>query len=432
MAVADFRTIFYKSRKAAGKKPWAVVTPAALSPDAKRHISFFSSEAEAKQHTAELRRMSRTYGAAATTLPPGDAAAYAAALSALPDGISLATAAQLAAQLITEFGDLGTAIELARAGQLAKEQANSWPDVTIETALERMNELKSYQRPTSQASRRAKMGLFIRSNPLLCVNVPLHRLSRRDLIEAINHAAGKKPRTYNSVLIELKALLSWAVEQGLAPENPLAGAKKIPIKEQEIRPLSPLQMQALLAACRPATALERTAGANLPSGYARRREAQDTTLLAPYFALQAFAGLRPTEAARLTWDDVDLHEGIISIRQDTSKTGGIRHVPMNSTIKAWLALTPMARRRGHIVPQAGLKIRIQAVHGRAGFRGTWQADCLRHSFASYALKSGMNLADVQAAMGHASLNLLRARYLNLRGLTAAAAAAWWAIMPHSA
>ncbi|MBQ4593426.1 MAG: tyrosine-type recombinase/integrase [Akkermansia sp.] len=59
----------------------------------------------------------------------------------------------------------------------------------------------------------------------------------------------------------------------------------------------------------------------------------------------------------------------------------------------------------------------------------WQADVLRHSFASYALKAGTSLADLQLDMGHRDASMLRARYLNMAGLTRQLADAYWALTP---
>ena len=55
----------------------------------------------------------------------------------------------------------------------------------------------------------------------------------------------------------------------------------------------------------------------------------------------------------------------------------------------------------------------------------WRPDTLRHSFASYHCRHFQNLTTLQLEMGHSDQRLLQARYINLRGLTAQAAAAFW-------
>ena len=59
----------------------------------------------------------------------------------------------------------------------------------------------------------------------------------------------------------------------------------------------------------------------------------------------------------------------------------------------------------------------------------WQADVLRHSFASYALKAGTSLPELQLDMGHRDAAMLRARYLNMAGLTRTMAEAYWPLTP---
>ena len=58
--------------------------------------------------------------------------------------------------------------------------------------------------------------------------------------------------------------------------------------------------------------------------------------LAPYLATCMFAGLRPFEAARLTWDAVNLKDGEIRLEGTQTKTGTPRVITICDTLKAWL------------------------------------------------------------------------------------------------
>jgi len=49
-------------------------------------------------------------------------------------------------------------------------------------------------------------------------------------------------------------------------------------------------------------------------------------LMAPYVAVCLFGGLRPTEAARLDWSQVNLDDGEILLAQEQTKTGKSRVV----------------------------------------------------------------------------------------------------------
>lgn len=68
---------------------------------------------------------------------------------------------------------------------------------------------------------------------------------------------------------------------------------------------------------------------------------------------------------------------------------------------------------------------------RAGFGGgTWQHDCLRHSYATYYLKARPGeITRLQLNMGHRSAQLLYSRYVNMAGTTRDMAEKWWQILP---
>jgi integrase len=59
--------------------------------------------------------------------------------------------------------------------------------------------------------------------------------------------------------------------------------------------------------------------------------------LVPYVALCLFGGLRPFEAARLTWEQVNLTDGEIRLKGTQTKTGKGRIVVICKTLKAWLS-----------------------------------------------------------------------------------------------
>ena len=58
--------------------------------------------------------------------------------------------------------------------------------------------------------------------------------------------------------------------------------------------------------------------------------------LVPYLALCLFGGLRPYEAARLSWEQVNLADGEIRLKGPQTKTGKGRVVEVSDTLKAWL------------------------------------------------------------------------------------------------
>jgi integrase len=98
----------------------------------------------------------------------------------------------------------------------------------------------------------------------------------------------------------------------------------------------------------------------------------------PYFVLGLFCGLRPTEAARLTWDKIDLTDKLITIETDGTKVrgGSERFVPISDNAVVWL--TPHALKR---TPLAIDREGFEAVKTLAKL-DKWPQDVLRHTALS--------------------------------------------------
>ncbi len=105
----------------------------------------------------------------------------------------------------------------------------------------------------------------------------------------------------------------------------------------------------------------------------------------PYFALALFAGIRPNELARLTWKQIDLDAGLITIGAGIAKTRSKRHVEFcqvgdqEPNLAEWL-LPHVARR----TPIAISRFDFEKVKALSGIRG-WTKDILRHTAASHHL-----------------------------------------------
>ncbi len=144
----------------------------------------------------------------------------------------------------------------------------------------------------------------------------------------------------------------------------------------------------------------------------------------PALGLMLWAGVRPAEVKRLRWDDIAWEDEVIMIRAKHSKTGGSRCVTLPPVLRRWLGKLCRGRHRtGPICPKNWAKRWLTLRH-IAGVL-PWQQDVLRHTFASYHLKHYKNLLQLQIEMGHSSPQLLRTRYLNMRGLTKANARRFW-------
>ncbi len=120
----------------------------------------------------------------------------------------------------------------------------------------------------------------------------------------------------------------------------------------------------------------------------RAAEAHEEGQLVSYVAFCMFGGLRPFEAARLTWDQVNLTDGEIRLRGTQTKTGKGRIVTIGKPLKAWLS---RYRKQGEIY-RPNYASGLQEIRARIGY-GTpteekpdlkpWVPDVLRHTAISF-------------------------------------------------
>lgn len=151
--------------------------------------------------------------------------------------------------------------------------------------------------------------------------------------------------------------------------------------------------------------------------------AADKTEAVLYFAIGAFAGLRPQdETLLLQWEDVDLSRSHIRVRASASKTSAKRLVPITENLKAWLA--PHVKAVGPIFkPNADERARYFAER-TVGLK--IPSDGLRHSYGTYRVAITRDLARVSHELGN-SPAVIRKHYDAVK--LPEEGAAWFAIMP---
>lgn len=123
-----------------------------------------------------------------------------------------------------------------------------------------------------------------------------------------------------------------------------------------------------------------------------RYVAENHKPLVGYYSLLAFAGLRPSEGARVQWEHVNISTGALHVIK--GKTDA-RHPQLEPVAIAWLKWhQENSPKSAPFVPQKNLFNLEREV--REGFRklndGKWIADGLRHGFATFfrALKKSDN------------------------------------------
>jgi integrase len=236
---------------------------------------------------------------------------------------------------------------------------------------------------------------------------------------------GRSSVTNDNVRRALSSFFTWATEHKFCAPNPMQAIKPVKTERDEPETLTVAQAR------------------NLMEQAAAFKEG--VTL--PYFALGLFAGIRPTELARISWDNIDLEAGTITIgakfakmRQrrivvlvcltERDKEGKEKKLPAN--LIAWL--TPYAVKK---TPIRGVNWRkdFDAVKLAAGW-GTktdeepklkaWTQDIMRHTAISNHLAYFQHEGKTAAWAGN-SPDIIQRHYKGL--VKQSDAVEFWSISP---
>jgi integrase len=135
--------------------------------------------------------------------------------------------------------------------------------------------------------------------------------------------------------------------------------------------------------------------------YAKLMEAAHDTLR-PIIAVAVGTGLRQGNLLRLDWKQVRLDAGVIEIPR--AKSGRSHVVRLSAAVRAVLATTPPAQRKGPVFDLTNFRRRWSDALDDAGIEDFRFHD-LRHTFASWARQAGADLADICEALGHSSITM---------------------------
>jgi integrase/recombinase XerD len=139
------------------------------------------------------------------------------------------------------------------------------------------------------------------------------------------------------------------------------------------------------------------------------RDARERVILEVLYG----TGLRASELCRLAIDDVDLHEGLVYVRQGKGRKD--RVVPIGERVRdAILAYLRTCRQkaggpliltvRGRPLGRNNLGSIVQKAGERAGLTRPASPHRLRHSYATHLLRNGADVRHIQVLLGHASLS----------------------------
>ena len=234
----------------------------------------------------------------------------------------------------------------------------------------------------TQHYRRQTLVALWRSWPEL-ESLNVRRVSEREVENWSQRFAAKySPTRYNNTLDTLRALFRIAVEAGARVDNPAANIGRLEVRPKALVLPEREQFLKFVEAIRKAGAWCSRACADLVE-------------------LLAYTGARKTEAANITWADVDFARGRVHLR--VTKGGQPRFVPLIADARR--VLERMNAERENANPsEPVLAVReaqkaIDAAAKKVGMARITHHD-LRHLFATACIEGGVDIPTVSRWMGH--------------------------------
>ena len=261
----------------------------------------------------------------------------------------------------------------------------------------------------SESSTKTESGLFRQwINPAIG-HKTLSTIAALDLerIKRDMTKAGRAPRSIEYALAVVRQVFNHAANHDLyVGKNPAAGSagggkvKRPKVDNRRMRFLSKAEADDLLALLAVTS-----------------REVHDMSL----FALHT--GTRASEIFALTWSDVDLASGLITLKD--TKNNRNRPAFMTETVKGMLLARPKGKPSELVFPSRNGKRIVQISdsfnrsvdklglnNGIADRRQRVTFHTLRHTFASWLVESGTDIYTVKELLGHSDLKLT-ARYAHV-------------------
>ncbi len=343
-----------------------------------------------------------------TTHSPDQLTRIAAVKLIEDTGINIMEAALLIHELYQGLGGRGKSIIRARRCiQLGKKELHQREKtVSFRQGVEESLKARQHRRPRTLAEISYICTRLMRSCPEL-KNRPLRAMQTQECADCIRRTFPTLRQQHKARVI-LSGVFSTAVKRGWCTKNPAQQVELPPLREQMIRPLTIREIRALF--------------------YSARQLYGNVCI--PPLALMLYAGIRPAEVERLTWDAVNLEERVVCLKTLHSKTGGCRHVQIHSVLYRLLKKARPSRRENPVCPPNWAE-KWRRVRQHAGWStphgAPWIQDVLRHTYASYHARHFRNFTELQYEMGHSGLHLLKTRYLNVQDISRKDASRFWAV-----
>jgi integrase len=226
---------------------------------------------------------------------------------------------------------------------------------------------------------------------------PLVELTPAQLATARDQLARTRaPATVNGYLATLRHALTVAVtEWQWLEESPMRRVRRLREPRGRVRLLAEDERQHLLAAC----------------------EASANRFLTPVVVLALSTGARKQELLSLTWTDVDLRRGQLTLQHTKNRARralpltGLALEQVQQLAKVRRIDTPLLFPRADGRRPSDIRYAWAQALRQAGITDLRFHD-LRHSAASYLAMTGASLVEIAAILGHQTLQMVQ-RYAHL-------------------
>ena len=213
-------------------------------------------------------------------------------------------------------------------------------------------------------------------------SMPVGKVGKDDCLAWAKRFADYSPSVFNNTIGTLRMILDVAVEKGARAQNPARFLTKKRIVQRELTLPTPHQFEKFV------TAIE-------DAGAWCSRDCADLV------RFMAFGGFRKTEAANITWEDIDFASGQIRVR--VTKNGKPRSVPCIRDMMALLggirAERPDAKPSDPVMLVRECQKAMDAAAKKVGMKRITHHD-LRHLFATRCIESGVDIPTVSRWLGH--------------------------------
>lgn len=125
--------------------------------------------------------------------------------------------------------------------------------------------------------------------------------------------------------------------------------------------------------------------------------------LRPLVTLALHTGLRHAELLQLRWQDLDAERRTLTIPAARAKGRRVRTIPLNASARAALHGLPDYGPESRVFGYRSIHSMFVRARRRAGLPEAIKIHTLRHTFATRALRQGIDLRTLQKWLGHQSI-----------------------------